>query len=101
MFGPMPVEVGRLVDLEAVRVAAGALGVRSIRRHGADLEVVAEDVGRVAPFVEGAAEPEVREAGVLRLLDLHTAVWRLRRDPGADAVLALLKKALADASGDP
>ncbi|KPJ74974.1 MAG: hypothetical protein AMS14_04455, partial [Planctomycetes bacterium DG_20] len=95
MYGPIPQEVQRLVDLEAVRVAAGWAGVRSIHRNRADLTFTLEDAARVAPLMSESADRRVRQAGVIRILDSHTLVWRLHEDRGPDGALALLKKVLA------
>jgi transcription-repair coupling factor (superfamily II helicase) len=95
MYGPLPVEIRRLVDLEEVRVAAGRAGVRSIHRKGADLHFALEDVSILGPMFAGQVDREVRDAGVVRVLDPHTVVWRLRSDPGPAGALALLKKVLA------
>ncbi|MCX5654255.1 MAG: helicase-related protein, partial [Planctomycetota bacterium] len=95
MYGPLPEEVRRLVDLEEVRVLGGRAGLRSIHRKGADLMMTLEDVAVLGPLFSKAADPEVRDAGVVRALDPHTVAWRLREDRGAAGALALLKKALA------
>ena len=95
MYGPMPEEVRRLTDLEAVRVAAGRLAVRSVHRKGADLVFTLEDAGRLTPLLAEQADPEVRRAGVVRVINPYTVVWRLHEDAGAAAALALLKKVLA------
>jgi len=95
MYGPVPDEVERLVDLEAVRVAAGRAGIRSIHRKGADLAFTLQDPARVAPLMSESDDPHVRRAGVVRVLDPHTLVWRLHEDGGPVGALALLKKVLA------
>jgi len=95
MFGPLPPEVQRLVDLEEVRVAAGCLGIRSIHRRAGDLTMTLGDVAILGPLFGQKADAEIRDAGVVRVLDPHTVVWRLREDGGADRALALLKKVLA------
>jgi len=95
MYGPMPDEVQRLVDLEAVRVAAGRLGIRSIHRKRADLAFALEDAALVAPRMSESDDRRVRDAGVVRILDSHTLVWRLHEDRGPAAALALLKNVLA------
>ena len=95
MYGPMPEEVRRLVDLESVRVAAGRAGIRSIHRQGADLVLTLEDVSVLGPLFGGAGDEEVRQAGVIRVLDPHTMVWRLHEDRGPVGTLGLLKKVLA------
>jgi transcription-repair coupling factor (superfamily II helicase) len=95
MYGPLPEEVRRLVDLEEVRVAGGRAGLGSIHRKGADLTMTLEDMAVLGPIFSKAADPELRDAGVVRVLDPHTVVWRLHEDPGAVGALALVKKALA------
>jgi transcription-repair coupling factor (superfamily II helicase) len=95
MYGPMPEEVRRLVDLESVRVAAGRAGIRSIHRQGADLVLTLEDVSVLGPLFGGAGDEEVRRAGVIRVLDPHTMVWRLHEDRGPVGALGLIKKVLA------
>ncbi len=95
MYGPMPEEVQRLVDLEAVRVAAGDAGIRSIHRKGADLAFTSEDAAMVAPLLGESGNRQVSGAGVVRILDPHRLVWRLHEDRGPDGALALLKKVLA------
>jgi len=103
LYGPMPEEVRRLVDLESVRVAAGRAGIRAIHRQGADLVLTLEDVSVLGPLFGpsragssgGAGDEEVRRAGVIRVLDPHTVVWRLREDRGPVGALGLLKKVLA------
>ena len=95
MYGPMPEEVRRLVDLEAVRVAAGRAGIRSIHRQAGDLTMTLEDVAVLGPLFGKAVEKEVRDAGVVRVLDPHTVVWRLSEDRGPAHALGLLKKVLA------
>ena len=99
MYGPMPEEVRRLVDLEAVRVAAGRLGIRSIHRKGADLAITLADAVLVGPLFGQSVVPEVRDAGVLRVLDPYTVVWRLHEDGGPVRALELLKKVLARPEG--
>jgi len=94
MYGPPPAQVRRLVDLEAVRVAAGRLGVRSLHRKGADLVFTLREASRLAAVLQGAEDEAVRAAGVVRVLDPHTLVWRLQGQGGADGVLALVRKAL-------
>ena len=95
VYGPLPEEVGRLVDLEAVRVAAGKAGIRSIHRKGADLAITLEDVAVLGPMFGKAVAAQVRDAGVVRVLDPHTVVWRLHEDRGPVQALALLKMMLA------
>ena len=95
VYGPLPEEVGRLIDLEAVRVAAGKAGIRSLHRKGADLAITLEDVAVLGPMFGKAVDAEVRDAGVVRVLDPHTVVWRLHEDRGPVHALALLKKVLA------
>jgi transcription-repair coupling factor (superfamily II helicase) len=95
VYGPMPEEVRRLVDLEAVRVAAGKAGIRSIHRRGADLTFTLQDVAILGPMLGRAGDPEISGAGVVRVLDPHTAVWRLHEDRGPIHALTLLKKVLA------
>jgi transcription-repair coupling factor (superfamily II helicase) len=95
VYGPLPEEVGRLVDLEAVRVAAGKAGIRSIHRKGADLAITLEDVAVLGPMFGKAVDAQVRDAGVVRVLDPHTVVWRLHEDRGPVQALALLKMMLA------
>ena len=103
MYGPMPEEVRRLVDLESVRVAAGRAGIRAIHRQAADLVIALDDASVLGPIFSpsrasgpsAAGDAEVRQAGVIRVLDPHTMVWRLREDRGPAGALALLKKALA------
>jgi len=99
MYGPPPVEVRRLVDLEAVRVAAGNLGVRSIHRKGADLVVTLREASRLAALLEGTEDDEVRAAGIVRVLDAHTLVWRLSGGADPDRSLRLVRKALARSGG--
>jgi len=95
VYGPLPEEVGRLVDLEAVRVAAGKAGIRSIHRKGADLAITLEDVAVLGPMFGKAVAAPVRDAGVVRVLDPHTVVWRLHEDRGPVQALVLLKMMLA------
>jgi transcription-repair coupling factor (superfamily II helicase) len=95
MYGPLPDEVRRLVDLEEVRVAGGRAGIGSIHRSGADLAMTLQDVAVLGLLFGKVADPEIRDAGVVRVLDPHTVVWRLREDPGSARALALLKKVLA------
>jgi transcription-repair coupling factor (superfamily II helicase) len=95
MYGPLPEEVRRLIDLEEVRVAAGSAGIMSIHRRRTDLTITLEDVATVGPLFGKTSDAEVRDAGVIRVLDPHTVVWRLREDRGPVAALALLKKVLA------
>jgi len=92
MYGPAPEPVRRLVDLEAVRVAAGTLGVRSLHRRETDLVFTTRDTARLKGLLEAA---DVRRAGVVRVLDGRTLVWRLGRGEAADRALALVRKALA------
>jgi len=99
MYGPMPEEVQGLVDLEAVRVAAADAGIRSIHRKGADLAFTVEDAALVAPLLGESGDRHVSGAGVVRVLDAHTLVWRLHEDRGPDGALALLKKVLARPAG--
>ncbi|MGB2997906.1 MAG: transcription-repair coupling factor [Phycisphaerae bacterium] len=100
MYGPVPAEVRRLVDLEGVRLLAGRAEIRSIHRKGADLMMAVEDASVVAAFFERATDPSVRKAGTVRVIDAHTVLWRLHKDAGADGALALLKKWLARAPED-
>jgi len=94
MYGPLPPEVRRLVDLEMVRLEAGRLGVRSIHREGRDLMMTAARPGAVeAAF--GAAGQDVRGSGLVREIDAHTVQWRLEKDAAAGEALALLKNLLA------
>jgi len=95
MYGPLPDEVRRLVDLEEVRVAAGRAGIRSIHRRGADLTFTLEDVAVVGPLFGQKSRREVQGAGVVRVLDPQTVVWRLHKDRGGADALALLRKVLA------
>jgi transcription-repair coupling factor (superfamily II helicase) len=95
MYGPLPEEVQRLVDLEEVRVAAGRAGIGSVHRGGTDLTMTLQDVAVLGLLFGKVADPEIRDAGVVRVLDPHMVVWRLREDRGADRALALLKKVLA------
>jgi len=95
VYGPLPEEVRRLVDLEAVRVAAGKAAIRSIHRKGRDLAITLEDVAILGPMFGRPVDAEVRDAGVVRVLDPHTVVWRLHEDRGPVHVLGLLKKVLA------
>jgi transcription-repair coupling factor (superfamily II helicase) len=95
MYGPMPDEVRRLVDLETVRAAAGRAGIRSIHRQKADLTLVLEDVAVLGPLFGRAVAKDVRDAGVVRVLDAHTVLWRLSEDRGPVHALGLLKKVLA------
>ena len=94
MYGPPAEPVRRLVDLEAVRVAAGSLGVRSLHRKGADLVFTLHESGRLAAVLQETDDADVREAGVVRILDPHTLVWRLEGDGDAARALVLVKKAL-------
>ena len=95
VYGPLPDEVQRLVDLEAARVAAGKVGIRSVHRKGADLAFTLEDVAILGPMFGQGVGREIRDAGVVRVLDPHTVVWRLHEDRGPDRALALLKMVLA------
>ena len=95
MYGPLPEEVRRLVDLEEVRVAGGRAGLGSTHRKGADLTITLEDMAVLGPLFSASADRELRDAGIVRVLDPHTVVWRLHEDRGAAGALALLKKALA------
>ena len=99
MYGPAPEPVRRLVDLEAVRVDAGNLGVRSIHRRGTDLVFTVRDTVRLETLLGGGQDADVRQAGVVRVLDGHTLVWRLGRGVDADRALTLARKALAPAEG--
>ena len=99
MYGPLPEDVLRLVDLELVRAAAGRLGIRSIHRQGRDLTMRLDDVAVLGPLFGGAVDAEIRDAGVVRVLDPHTFVWRLHKDEGPVKVLGLLKKVLARPAG--
>jgi transcription-repair coupling factor (superfamily II helicase) len=94
MYGPLPPEVRRLVDLEHVRIGAGRLGVRRIHREGRDLLMNVRRPAALEP-VYGAADPEVRKAGPLRTIDEHTVQWRLTPGTSPDETLALAKKLLA------
>ena len=94
MYGPPPAEAQRLVDLEAVRVAAGDLGVRSIHRKGADLVFTLREASRLAAVLQEADDEAVRQAGVVRVLDAHTLVWRLAGQGDPHGALALVRKAL-------
>ncbi|MEA3367185.1 MAG: transcription-repair coupling factor [Planctomycetota bacterium] len=94
MYGPAPAEVRRLVDLEAVRVAAGNRGVRSIHRKGADLVFTLREASHLAAVLQEAEDDDVRGAGVVRVVDPHTLVWRLEGQSDPARVLALLRKAL-------
>ena len=98
MYGPLPEEVRRLTDLETVRVMAGRLGIRSVHRKAGDLTILLDDVAILGPLFGQAVDAEVRDAGVVRVLDPHTVVWRLHADTSADRMLALLKKVLARAA---
>ena len=100
MYGPLPDEVQRLVDLEAVRAAAGRAGIRSIHRNRKDLTFTLADAALVAPLVSESDDRHVRQAGVVRILDPHTLVWRLHEDGGAAEALALLKKVLAPSAAE-
>jgi len=100
MYGPLPDEVRRLVDLEAVRAAAGRAGIRSIHRKGADLAFTLADAALLAPLVSESDDRQVRQAGVVRILDPHTLVWRLHEDGGAAEAIALLKKVLAPSGAE-
>jgi transcription-repair coupling factor (superfamily II helicase) len=95
MYGPLPPEVLRLADLEFIRLAAGRAAVRSIHRRAADLTITLDDVAVLGPLFGQSADAEVQSAGVVRVLDPHTVVWRLKDDRGPDHALALLKKVLA------
>ncbi|MBL7139643.1 MAG: transcription-repair coupling factor [Planctomycetes bacterium] len=95
MYGPPPEEVRRLVDLEAVRVAAGNLGVRSIHRRGADLVFTLREATSLARVLGEAGDDEVRRAGIVRVLDPHTLVWRLTAGTDPARALALVKNVLA------
>jgi transcription-repair coupling factor (superfamily II helicase) len=95
MDGPLPPEVQRLVDLETVRLAAGRAGIRAVHRKGADLTMTLDDAAILGPLFGKATDQEVRDAGVVRVLDPNTVVWRLKADRGADHALGLLKKVLA------
>ena len=95
MYGPMPDEVRRLVDLESVRVAAGRAGIGAVHRQGADLD--ARPGGRGRP--RAALRPRRRHGGPRgrRRPGPRPAHGRLAaaRGPGPGAALALLKKVLA------
>jgi hypothetical protein len=80
-------------------VAAGRLGIRSIHRKGADLAITLADAVLVGPLFGQSVVPEVRDAGVLRVLDPYTVVWRLHADGGPVRALELLKKVLARPEG--
>jgi transcription-repair coupling factor (superfamily II helicase) len=95
MYGPMTDEMQRLVDLEMVRVAAGRVGIRSIHRQKGDLTLALEDAAALGPLFGRAGDAEIRDAGVVRVLDAHTVVWRLHEDRGPAHALGLLKKVLA------
>jgi transcription-repair coupling factor (superfamily II helicase) len=95
MYGPLPDEVRRLVDLEQVRVAAGRAGIGAVHRQGADLTLALQDAAVLGPLFGRAADKDVRDAGVVRVLNPHTVVWRLKEDRGPARALELLKKVLA------
>jgi len=99
MYGPMPEEVGRLLDLETVRILAGRCRIRAIHRKDGDLRMTLDDAAVLGRLFGSRVDPEVRDAGVVRVLDPHTVVWRLRGDAGPERALALLKKVLARAGG--
>ncbi|MFO8013847.1 MAG: transcription-repair coupling factor [Phycisphaerae bacterium] len=94
MYGPPSPPVRRLVDLEAVRVAAGNLGVRSVHRKGTDVVFTLREASRLEAILREADDGAVRGAGVVRVLDPHTLVWRLEGEGGPERVLALVKNAL-------
>ncbi len=95
MYGPVPEEVRRLVDLEAVRILAGGYRIGAIHRRGSDLALTLDNAAVLGPLFGTRVDPEVRDAGVVRVLDPHTVVWRLHEDKGPERALALLKKVLA------
>jgi transcription-repair coupling factor (superfamily II helicase) len=95
MYGPVPAEVRRLVDLEAVRILAGGYRIGAIHRRGGDLALTLDDAAVLGPLFGAQVDREVRDAGVVRVLDPHTVVWRLHEDKGPERALALLKKVLA------
>jgi len=99
MFGPMPAEVANLVDLEEVRLLAGRARIAAIHRKGADLVMTAERARAVEALFARCADPEVRRAGTVRVIDGQTVLWRLGEDRGAEGALGLLKKWLAGAPG--
>ncbi len=96
MFGDPPPEVRRLVALERVRLGAGWLGVRTLHRKGRDLFFGGARATALEPVFQ-TAPTEVREAGLVRVLDPTTIVWRLDPEPDAAGALALLEKLLARA----
>jgi len=97
MFGSMPAEVANLVDLEAVRLLAGRARIAAIHRKGADLMMTAERARAVEALFARCADPEVHQAGTVRVIDGQTVLWRLGEDRGAEGALGLLKKWLAGA----
>ena len=99
MFGPMPAEVANLVDLEEVRLLAGRARIAAIHRKRADLVMTAERARAVEALFARCADPEVRRAGTVRVIDGQTVLWRLGEDRGAEGALGLLKKWLAGAPG--
>ncbi|HET6442246.1 MAG TPA: transcription-repair coupling factor [Phycisphaerae bacterium] len=99
MFGPMPAEVANLVDLEEVRLLAGRARIAAIHRKGADLMMTAERAAAVEALFARCADPEIRRAGTVRVIDGQTVLWRLGEDRGAEGALGLLKKWLAGAPG--
>ncbi len=101
LYGPVPEEVARLLDIEAVRVAAGRLGVASLHRQGTDLVFTAREPGRLVRALERAAgdgSPEGR-LGVVRVLDRRTVVWRLGDAVPPEGMPRLLRKVLAPPEG--
>ncbi len=94
MYGPLPPEVRRLVDLEHVRVGAGRLGVRRIHREGPDLLMAVRRPAALGP-VYHSAEAAVHEAGPVRTIDADTVQWRIGSTVVPDEALALAKKLLA------
>ena len=111
MFGPMPAEVANLVDLEEVRLLAGRARIAAIHRKrnvppaqhpaegGADLMMTVERAAAVEALFARCADPEVRRAGTVRVIDSQTVLWRLGEDRGPEGALGLLKKWLAGAPG--
>ncbi|MCX5649761.1 MAG: transcription-repair coupling factor [Planctomycetota bacterium] len=111
MFGPMPAEVANLVELEAVRLLAGRARIAAIHRKrnvppaqhpaegGADLMMTVERAAAVEALFARCADPEVRRAGTVRVIDSQTVLWRLGEDRGPEGALGLLKKWLAGAPG--
>ena len=69
-YGPVPAEVGTLLDVAEVRGRAGNAGIDSIIRHDPDIIFTVRDM-RLA---EGVFDGPV---GTIRLPDDHTVHWRL------------------------